>query len=545
MEWIQSELAHLRSTWLLLNARILKEEIWSDNNSLDDLGKVCYDPYEHLTVLTPTQSPLAAVTPHSHLPDSAVMPPSINTIVLCVQTPLRHSRSEIMLVGSVDEHTLGISGNVRTLFPKLPPGEKEKRKYEWLKTKNGAQITTERIADMKWEAREILKEMYNTPLYCQKTWSKIPHFHRIHGIAILKCKFPKLTQCQGHAMADHVFCELKHRQLENLNVVDRKEVEKKKGAKLKVKENKGRMIEVFPQLTTTSEDILDSTLRSAARSSVQPQDELAKKSETSKVSTIRLPLFKVTESYCPDANGPTGGISTESVKGMLKLVLTDSRAVSNPVPSSAVTFTQKTVLPAPSFGNAMAVNNVVAASASLHAKANAGGAAPCAPPSVKWIQGGRSGRELTNNVLSSNQTILETTYDTPSTSESDIHEANKEGNHGSVKTCGRCKKQKDAYRQKNTNNHRRDICDNNFLHWSKVPYPLLKTNLHNVPLCMNMLGKWSIDENVVKKFFMGIKDGKVWDVDQSMEMINMRVFMAMTWVEEKMDWVLTKERLQY
>ncbi|KAH8922016.1 hypothetical protein BT69DRAFT_1335073 [Atractiella rhizophila] len=217
-----------------------EEEIWSDNNGLDDLGEG-YDPYEHLTVLTPTQSSLAAITPHSHLPDSAIVPPSINTTVLRVQTPLRHlSHSEITLVGNADEHTLGISGNVvyqrlvkeverlrglneslqmaicnltsntsltppvssttslqmpklnnfdipqqyrdfqlppparekpahipyftfddfkkwRTLFPKLPPGEKEKRKYEWLKTKSGAQVTAERIADLKREAREILE----------------------------------------------------------------------------------------------------------------------------------------------------------------------------------------------------------------------------------------------------------------------------------------------------------------------------------------------------------------------------------------------------
>ncbi|KAH8923562.1 hypothetical protein BT69DRAFT_1333721 [Atractiella rhizophila] len=119
----------------------------------------------------------------------------------------------------------------------------------------------------------------------------------------------------------------------------------------------------------------------------------------------------------------------------------------------------------------------------------------------------------------------------------------KKGNLGAVKTCGRCKKQKDGYGEKNTNNHKRDVCDDNFMHWSKVPYPLPKTNLHNVPLCKNMLGKWSIDENAVKKFFTDIKDGKVPDVDQSVEMVNMRVFMAMTWVEEKMDWVLTKERL--
>ncbi|KAH8921830.1 hypothetical protein BT69DRAFT_1335234 [Atractiella rhizophila] len=95
----------------------------------------------------------------------------------------------------------------------------------------------------------------------------------------------------------------------------------------------------------------------------------------------------------------------------------------------------------------------------------------------------------------------------------------KKGNLGAVKTCGRCKKQR------------------------MVPYPLPKTNLRNVPLCKNMLGKWSTDENAVKKFFTDIKDGKVPDVDQSVEMVNMRVFMAMTWVEEKMDWVLTKERL--
>ncbi|KAH8930369.1 hypothetical protein BT69DRAFT_1291911 [Atractiella rhizophila] len=104
-------------------------------------------------------------------------------------------------------------------------------------------------------------------------------------------------------------------------------------------------------------------------------------------------------------------------------------------------------------------------------------------------------------------------------------------------------KQKDGYGEKNTNNHKRDVCDDNFMHWSKVPYPLPKTNLRNVPLCKNMLGKWSTDENAVKKFFTDIKDGKVPDVDQSVEMVNMRVFMAMTWVEEKMDWVLTKERL--
>ncbi|KAH8930727.1 hypothetical protein BT69DRAFT_1345040 [Atractiella rhizophila] len=341
-----------------------------------------------------------------------------------------------------------------TLFPKLPPGEKEKCKYEWLKTKSGAQVTTERIADLKWEAREILEEMYNTPLFCQKTWSKIPHVHRIHGIAVLECKFPELTQCQGHAMADHIFCELKHRQLENLNAVDRqaakrvkaeeqvesvtqghdgcfredttvpgrKEVEKKKVAKLKVKENKGRNVEVFPQLRTTSEDILGPTLRSAVRSSVQPQNELAKKSETTILScnlndNPASPMTSIASSYrlqnptVPDANGssclsriqsgPTGGISAEGVKGMLKSVLTDSWSVSvwnveleipapgNPVPSSAVPFTQKTVLLARSFGNAMAVNNVIAASASLHAKANMGGAAVCAPPSLKWIQGGR------------------------------------------------------------------------------------------------------------------------------------------------------------
>ncbi|KAH8927608.1 hypothetical protein BT69DRAFT_1330321 [Atractiella rhizophila] len=117
----------------------------------------------------------------------------------------------------------------------------------------------------------------------------------------------------------------------------------------------------------------------------------------------------------------------------------------------------------------------------------------------------------------------------------------KKGNLGAVKTCGRCKKQKDGYGEKNTNNHKRDVCDDNFMHWSKVPYPLPKTNLRNVPLCKNMLGKWSIDENAVKKFFTDIKDGKVPDVDQSVEMVNMRVFMAMTWVEEKMDWVLTNE----
>ncbi|KAH8930341.1 hypothetical protein BT69DRAFT_1345248 [Atractiella rhizophila] len=414
-----------------------EEEIWSDNNGLDDLGEG-YDPYEHLTVLTPTQSPLAAITPHSHLPDSAVVPPSINTTVLRVQTQLRHlSHSEITLVRNADEHTLGISGNVvylrlvkeverlrglneslqmailcdsqlppparekpahipyftfddfkkwRTLFPKLPPREKEKRKYEWLKTKSGAQVTAERIADLKQEAREILED--NTPLYCRKTWSKIPHVHRIHGIAVLECKFPELTQCQGHAMVDHVFRELKHRQLENLNAVDRraakqvkveeqvesvtqghdgcfredttvpgrKEVEKKKVVKLKVKENKGRNVEVFPQLL------------------VMPKSD-----------SVRT----------------DSDISTEGVKGMLKSVLTYSGSVSvwnvkldipapgSPVPSSAVPFIQKTVLPARSFGNAMAVNNVVAASASLHAKANTGGAAVCAPPSVKRIQGGR------------------------------------------------------------------------------------------------------------------------------------------------------------
>ncbi|KAH8926137.1 hypothetical protein BT69DRAFT_1295109 [Atractiella rhizophila] len=96
----------------------------------------------------------------------------------------------------------------------------------------------------------------------------------------------------------------------------------------------------------------------------------------------------------------------------------------------------------------------------------------------------------------------------------------KKGNFGAVKTCGRCKKQKDGYGEKNTNNHKHDICDDNFMHWSKVPYPLPKTNLHNVPLCKNMLGKWSIDENVVKKFFTDIKDGKVPAVDQSVEMVN-------------------------
>ncbi|KAH8925388.1 hypothetical protein BT69DRAFT_1295680 [Atractiella rhizophila] len=71
----------------------------------------------------------------------------------------------------------------------------------------------------------------------------------------------------------------------------------------------------------------------------------------------------------------------------------------------------------------------------------------------------------------------------------------------------------------------------------RVPYPLPKTNLCNVPLCKNMLGKWSIDENAVKKVFTDINDGKVPDVDQSVEMINRRVFMPMTWLEEKMDWI--------
>ncbi|KAH8913399.1 hypothetical protein BT69DRAFT_1368109 [Atractiella rhizophila] len=109
----------------------------------------------------------------------------------------------------------------------------------------------------------------------------------------------------------------------------------------------------------------------------------------------------------------------------------------------------------------------------------------------------------------------------------------KKGTLGAVKTCGRCKKQKDGYGEKNTNNHMCDIYDDNFLHWSKDPYPLPKTNLRHVPLCKNMLGKWSINE-------CDIKDRKI---PQSVEMINMRVFMAMTWVEEKMDWVLAKERL--
>ncbi|KAH8915042.1 hypothetical protein BT69DRAFT_1304215 [Atractiella rhizophila] len=65
----------------------------------------------------------------------------------------------------------------------------------------------------------------------------------------------------------------------------------------------------------------------------------------------------------------------------------------------------------------------------------------------------------------------------------------KKGNLGAEKTCGQCKKQKDGYGEKNTNNHKRNICDNNFLYWSKVLYPLPKTNLYNVLLRKNMLGK--------------------------------------------------------
>ncbi|KAH8929713.1 hypothetical protein BT69DRAFT_1292337 [Atractiella rhizophila] len=177
-----------------------------------------------------------------------------------------------------------------TLLPKLPPGEKENHKYEWLKTKNGAQVNVERIADMKQEAREILEE-----------------------------------------------------------------------------------------ITTTSKDILDPTLQNAARSSVQPQNELAKRSETSKVTTLHFTTVQVLmvcllflghmlTATAKIQSGLRCTISTEGVKGMLNSVLMDSRPVSNPVPSSAVPFPQKTVLPVWSFGNAMAVNNVIAASASPHAK---------------------------------------------------------------------------------------------------------------------------------------------------------------------------------
>ncbi|KAH8930510.1 hypothetical protein BT69DRAFT_1291717 [Atractiella rhizophila] len=71
---------------------------------------------------------------------------------------------------------------------------------------------------------------------------------------------------------------------------------------------------------------------------------------------------------------------------------------------------------------------------------------------------------------------------------------------GAVKTCGRCKNQKDGYGS----------------------VPTAEDQLTPYPTLQEYVGE---------------------EVPQSVEMINMQVFMAMTWVEEKMDWVLIKKRL--
>ncbi|KAH8928770.1 hypothetical protein BT69DRAFT_1293038 [Atractiella rhizophila] len=40
------------------------------------------------------------------------------------------------------------------------------------------------------------------------------HCSLAYGVVVLETKFPELTQCEGHAMADHLFGESRHRQLE-------------------------------------------------------------------------------------------------------------------------------------------------------------------------------------------------------------------------------------------------------------------------------------------------------------------------------------------
>ncbi|KAH8930332.1 hypothetical protein BT69DRAFT_1327986 [Atractiella rhizophila] len=117
----------------------------------------------------------------------------------------------------------------------LPPSAG--KKYEWLRDFNGVEVPQERLMDIKQEAREILDAMYDGPLHQQKTWHQILHSHRIRGVAVLESKFPELTQCQGHTMADHILAECRHRQLERYRAGDRR-----REKRLKVEEDAGKVL---------------------------------------------------------------------------------------------------------------------------------------------------------------------------------------------------------------------------------------------------------------------------------------------------------------
>ncbi|KAH8929622.1 hypothetical protein BT69DRAFT_1315493 [Atractiella rhizophila] len=123
----------------------------------------------------------------------------------------------------------------RSQFQKLSAEGRAGKKYEWLRDFNGVEVPQERVMDIKREAREILDAMYDGPLHQRKTWHQILHSHRIRGVAVLESKFPELTQCQGHAMADHILAECRHRQLERYRAGDRR-----REKRLKVEEDAGK-----------------------------------------------------------------------------------------------------------------------------------------------------------------------------------------------------------------------------------------------------------------------------------------------------------------
>ncbi|KAH8920313.1 hypothetical protein BT69DRAFT_1352517 [Atractiella rhizophila] len=125
----------------------------------------------------------------------------------------------------------------RLQFQKLSAEGRAGKKYEWLRDFNGVEVPQERVMDIKREAREILDAIYDRPLHQRKTWHQILHSHRIRGVAVLESKFPELTQCQGHAMADHILAECRHRQLERYRAGDRR-----REKRLKVEEDAGKVL---------------------------------------------------------------------------------------------------------------------------------------------------------------------------------------------------------------------------------------------------------------------------------------------------------------
>ncbi|KAH8924330.1 hypothetical protein BT69DRAFT_1349529 [Atractiella rhizophila] len=138
----------------------------------------------------------------------------------------------------------------RSQFQKLSAEGRAGKKYEWLRDFNGVEVPQQRVMDIKREAREILDAMYDGPLHQRKTWHQILHSHHIRGVAVLESKFPELTQCQGHAMADHILTECRHRQLERYRAGDRC-----REKRLKVKEDEEKHMlqrfgvdELFPNV---------------------------------------------------------------------------------------------------------------------------------------------------------------------------------------------------------------------------------------------------------------------------------------------------------